>query len=133
MTNIKRIPVTEDTELAPGDRIRVEFEGKIASLDEYDLCARVRHVVDGEETMYASYIYINDDPEDIGLTVEKLVETPDLKLGQVWQHSDSGERFSVYSDAVPGTNRVISLNSGATFSKMSFQTLYPNAELILDA
>lgn len=126
--------ITSKDQLEPGDRIRVSFEAKVNTFDAYDQCTQVHHTYgDGENTYWSSYLYFNDDFEDIGLTVEKLVSTPELKTGQVWEDPGPGRRFSVYLDSVTGTSKVVSLDDGATFTSLSFHTLFPNAELILDA
>ena len=126
--------ITSKDQLKEGDRIRVSFEAEVFFLDSYDQCTSVNHFDgDGKNTHWCSYLYFNDDFDDIGLTVEKLVSTPELKTGQVWQDTGPGRRFSVYLDPATGTSKVVSLNDGATFTSMSFHTLFPNAELILDA
>ena len=126
--------ITSTEQLEPGDRIRVSFEAEVTIFDKYDQCTQVNHLDgDGENTYWSSYLYLNDDFEDIGLTVEKVFNRPEAKRGQVWQDPESGERFSVYYGVIPESDRFINLNSGAVFSEEVFFNLHPKAELILDA
>jgi hypothetical protein len=126
--------ITSKDQLKEGDRIRVSFEAEVFFLDSYDQCTQVNHIDgDGENTHWCSYLYLNDDFEDIGLTVEKVFNRPGVKRGQVWQDPESGERFSVYYGVIPESDRFINLNSGAVFSEEVFFNLHPKAELILDA
>lgn len=135
MSNVKKTLVSDQSDLKPGDHVTVEFGGTVVDVGTGPLGGvTINH---GETEEWTSEVYLGYIADAIAnpshVTVEKVSETPEFELNQIWEDPDTATRFAVYFAAVPRMNKLISLSSGSVYDELSFHNLFPKAELVLDA
>lgn len=136
MSNVKKTLVSDQGDLKPGDRVRVEFEGVVRNTKGSEFSDYGGLVINhGEQSFYSEVFLGTDDTssKDTHVTVEKITEIPELKLGQVWDSTDGKERFLVRTETPPNGLWFYCANNSAVLNPEVFFNLYPDAELILDA